>query len=78
MSFEWSGEEPLFEKRRHERDKRRLDELHFKWLDGVATGNRTAALQAALDWNDLAAEVYGQQWLDDVLPDLKAEPANGD
>jgi len=51
---------------------------YFKWLDAVATGNRTTAIQAPLDWNDLAAQVYGDDFLDDMLSDLSHEPANDD
>jgi hypothetical protein len=60
-------EEPVLEKRRRERAESRLAELHFKWLDALATGNRTNALQAALDWNDLAAQTYGDDFLRDIL-----------
>ena len=48
----------------------------FRWLDAVATGNRSTAIQAALDWNDRAAQTYGDDWLDDLLTDLAHEPAN--
>jgi len=77
MPFEWiGGDEPILEKRRRERAESRLDELHFKWLDAVATGNRTTATQAAHDWNDLAAQTYGDDFLDDILSDHAHEPAN--
>jgi hypothetical protein len=76
--FVWTGEEPILEKRRRGRDERRLAELHFKWLDAVAAGNRAAAIKAALDWNYLAARVYGDDFIDDLLCDLAHEPANDD
>jgi hypothetical protein len=51
MPFVWTGaDEPILEKRRRERAERRLDELHFKWLDVVATGNSATAIEVALDW----------------------------
>jgi hypothetical protein len=47
MPFVWIGaEEPILEKRRRERAESRLAELHFKWLDAVATGDRATAIQA--------------------------------
>ena len=77
MPFEWiGGEEPILEKRRRERAESRLAELHFKWLDAVDTGDRATAIQAALDWNDAAAQAYGEDFLDDVLSDVAHEPAN--
>jgi hypothetical protein len=77
MPFVWiGGEEPILEKRRRERAENRLAELHFKWLDAIATGNRTTAKESALAWNDLAAETYGAEWLDEVLSDTAHEPAN--
>jgi hypothetical protein len=79
MPFVWTGaEEPSLEKRRREHAESRLAELHFKWLDAVATGNRTTAIHSALHWNDLAAEVYGDDFLDHMLSDLAHEPANDD
>jgi hypothetical protein len=79
MPFVWTrAEEPILEKRRRERAESRLAELHFKWLDAVASGNRATAIEAALDWNDLAARAYGQDFLDDLLSDVAHEPANDD
>jgi hypothetical protein len=87
MPFVWTGaEEPILEKRRRERAERRLAELHFKWLDAVAIGGRTTAIQAALDWNDLLAQTYGDEFLDEIMRAAKArllinlahEPANDD
>jgi hypothetical protein len=61
LSFEWiGGDEPPLEKRRRERGERRLAELHFKWFNAVAAGDMIAALTAALDWDEVAAEVYGR------------------
>jgi hypothetical protein len=79
MSFVWvGGEEPPLEKRRRERSNRRLHELHFKWCSAVAAGDMVGALTAALDYDALAAETYGQDFLDDMLNDIEPEPANDD
>jgi hypothetical protein len=72
MPFVWKGgEEPILEKRRRERDKKRLDALHFKWLDAVVTGNRASGVEAALEWRKLAEELYGEDFIED-----DDEPAN--
>jgi hypothetical protein len=77
MPFVLSGlEEPILEKRRRERGNRRLHELHFKWRSALAAGDTVGALTAALDYDVLAAEIYGKDYLDDLQSDLESEPAN--
>jgi hypothetical protein len=77
MPFEWiGGEEPPLEKRRRQRGKRRLHELHFKWRNAVEAGDTIAALTAALNFDQLAAEVYGDDWDADLETHLAHEPAN--
>jgi hypothetical protein len=50
------------QQRRRQRDKRRLAELQFKWRNALAAGDMVAALTAALDFDQLAAAVYGDDW----------------
>jgi hypothetical protein len=77
MSFEWiGGEESPLEKRRRERDERRLHKLHSQWQYAVAAGDTIAALTAALDYDALAAQVYGEDYLANLQSDLAHEPAN--
>ena len=77
MPFEWSGApEPILETRRRARNERQLDEHHFKWLDAITIGNRAAAIESALAWNNLAAATYGDEWLAELLSDIAHEPAN--
>jgi hypothetical protein len=79
MSFEWIDvPEPILEKRRRERAESRLAELHFKWLNAVAGGDTVAALTAALDWDELATQVYGEDVVADWQRELAYEPANDD
>jgi hypothetical protein len=66
------------QKKRRERNERRLAELHFKWFNAVAAGDTVAALTAALDWDELAAQVYGEDFLADLRRELAHEPANDD
>ena len=79
MPFVWTGaEEPMLEKRRRERAESRLEELHFKWFNAVARGDIIAALTAALDWDGLATQVYGEDVLADCRREFAHEPANDD
>ena len=81
MPFEWvGGEEPPLEKARREHHERRIAELQFRWFNAVASGNVATAMLAALDYNEVYAEAYGQDALDDLLSDVESElarePAN--
>jgi hypothetical protein len=77
MPVVWSGaEEPILEKRRRARGQRRLHELHFKWRNAVAAGDTIAALTAALDYDELAAQVYGEDYVAELQRDFAHEPAN--
>ncbi len=48
-----------------------MRELHFKWRNALAAGDTVGALTAGLDFDELAGEIYGQDYLDV----LEIEPA---
>jgi DNA-directed RNA polymerase specialized sigma24 family protein len=53
--------------RREQRVERRLKELYWKWCNADAAGDVVSALTAALDYDVLVAEGYGQDFLDDLV-----------
>jgi hypothetical protein len=47
------------------------DQFGFRWFNDLASGDTATALLAALDFNEVFAEVYGQDPFDDLLSDIE-------